>query len=93
MGSSSLWNVAVGHGRAELADVAAEQMRKAAFTNNYTGYSNVPAIELADEAHLSGLAYDNLAGRVLHELGFRGERGRREDGALLLEPASGGRTR
>ena len=48
-GLASLWNVAVGHGRAELADVAAEQMRKAAFTNNYTGYSNVPAIELAEK--------------------------------------------
>ena len=57
---SSLWNVAVGHGRAELADAAAEQMRKAAFVNNYTGFSNVPAIELATK--LSGLAYDNLEG-------------------------------
>ena len=57
---ASLWNVAVGHGRAELADAAAEQMRKAAFVNNYTGYSNVPAIELAEK--LSGLAYDNLQG-------------------------------
>ena len=32
-GLSSLWNVAVGHGRAELADAAAEQMRKVAFAN------------------------------------------------------------
>ena len=46
-GLSSLWNVAVGHGRTELADAAAEQMRKLAFANSYTGFSNVPAIQLA----------------------------------------------
>ena len=39
-GLSSLWNVAVGHGRAELADAAAAQMRKLAFSNAYTGYAN-----------------------------------------------------
>ena len=54
-GLSSLWNVAVGHGRAELAEAAAAQMRKAAFVNNYTGFSNVPAIELATKL-TSGLA-------------------------------------
>ncbi len=59
-GLSSLWNVAVGHGRGELADAAAEQIRKVAFTNNYTGFSNVPAIELA--AKIAELAYDNLSG-------------------------------
>ena len=60
-GLSSLWNVAVGHGRAELAEAAAAQMRKAAFVNNYTGFSNVPAIELATKL-TSGLAYGNLEG-------------------------------
>ena len=59
-GLASLWNVAVGHGRAELAEAAAEQMRRVAFTNNYTGFSNVPAIELA--AKVADLAYDNMAG-------------------------------
>jgi putrescine---pyruvate transaminase len=44
---SCLWNVAVGHGRQELADAAQAQMSKLAFANSYTGYSNVPAIELA----------------------------------------------
>jgi len=57
---ASLWNVAVGHGRSELADAAAEQMRKLAFSNNYTGFSNVPAIQLA--AKVAGLAYDNMEG-------------------------------
>src|SRR5579884_1923816 len=32
---SGLWVVAVGHGRAELADVAAEQMRKLAYINTF----------------------------------------------------------
>src|SRR5437870_9149240 len=40
-GLSSLWNVAVGHGRKELAQAAAEQMEKLAFANAYSGYSNV----------------------------------------------------
>ncbi len=57
---SSLWNVAVGHGRGELADAAAEQMRKVAFTNNYVGFSNEPAIRLA--AKVIDLAYDNMSG-------------------------------
>ena len=56
---SSLWNVAVGHGRGELADAAAAQIRKVAFTNNYTGFSNVPAIQLA--AKVVSLAYENMA--------------------------------
>ncbi|MEX1022131.1 MAG: aspartate aminotransferase family protein [Dehalococcoidia bacterium] len=59
-GLSSLWNVAIGHGRAELADAAAAQMRKVAFTNNYVGYSNVPAIKLA--SRVIELAYDNMGG-------------------------------
>lgn len=57
---ASLWNVAVGHGRGELADAAAEQMRKLAFSNNYVGFSNVPAIELASK--VADLVYDNLEG-------------------------------
>ncbi|MDP2327367.1 MAG: aspartate aminotransferase family protein [Dehalococcoidia bacterium] len=57
---ASLWNVAVGHGRGELADAAAEQMRKVAFTNNYVGFSNVPAIRLASK--VIDLAYDNMQG-------------------------------
>ena len=57
-GLSSLWNVAVGHGRGELADAAAEQMRKVAFTNNYVGFSNVPAIKLASK--VIDLCYDNM---------------------------------
>lgn len=46
-GLAGLWNVTVGHGRVELADAAAEQMKKLAYFSAYTGMSNIPAIELA----------------------------------------------
>ena len=59
-GLSSLWNVAVGHGRKELADAAYEQISKVAFTNNYTGFSNLPAIQLAKK--IINLTYDNMQG-------------------------------
>ena len=57
-GLSSLWNVAVGHGRRELAEVAAKQMEELAFSNSYTGYANVPSIRLAER--LISLVYPNL---------------------------------
>ncbi|MFA9421575.1 MAG: aspartate aminotransferase family protein, partial [Gammaproteobacteria bacterium] len=57
-GLSSLWNVNAGHGRGELADAAARQMRELAFCSSYAGSSNRPAIELADR--LSGLCYPNI---------------------------------
>ena len=49
-GLSSLWNVAVGHGRKELAEAAAQQMGELAFANGYTGYTNLPAIRAGGEA-------------------------------------------
>ncbi len=55
---SGLWNVNVGHGRAELGQVAAEQMGTLAFTSGFAGSSNVPAIKLA--ARLAELAPGNL---------------------------------
>jgi adenosylmethionine-8-amino-7-oxononanoate aminotransferase len=45
---AGLWNVIVGHGRGELADAAAAQMRQLAFASSYAGSSNLPAIELGD---------------------------------------------
>lgn len=57
-GLSCLWNVNVGHGRAELAEAAAEQMGTLAFVTNYVGATNVPAISLA--TRLLGLAYPNM---------------------------------
>jgi putrescine aminotransferase len=57
-GLSGLWNVNVGHGRAELAEAAAAQMKELAYYSSYVGSSNIPAITLANR--LIELAYDNL---------------------------------
>ena len=59
-GLSSLWNVAVGHGRRELAEAAARQMSELAFANGYTGFSNLPAIELAEK--VCSISYPNMSG-------------------------------
>jgi putrescine---pyruvate transaminase len=55
---SGLWNVHIGHGRAELAQIAADQMSTLAFNNNYVGFTNVPSARLAEK--LIELAYPNL---------------------------------
>jgi len=57
-GLAGLWNVNVGYGREELAKVAYDQMKKMAFTSNFSGMTNLPSIQLAEK--LSGFAYDNL---------------------------------
>jgi adenosylmethionine-8-amino-7-oxononanoate aminotransferase len=57
-GLAGLWNVNVGHGREELAEAAATQMRELAYYSNYVGFANIPAITLADR--LIGLAYPNM---------------------------------
>jgi len=57
-GLSGLWNVNVGHGREELAEAAAEQMKALAYCSSYTGSSNISAIKLA--SRLSQLAYPHL---------------------------------
>jgi putrescine---pyruvate transaminase len=59
-GLASLWNVAVGHGRRELGEAAEEQMAKLAFSNSYTGYANVPSIQLTEK--LLGLVYPDMSG-------------------------------
>jgi putrescine aminotransferase len=48
-GLSGLWNVNVGHGRTELADAAAAQIREMAYFTGYVGSSNIPAISLASK--------------------------------------------
>src|ERR1700677_3504277 len=58
-GLSCLWNVNIGHGRKELADAASAQMQKLAYASAYAGYSNEPAIRLAER--IIGLAYSNMA--------------------------------
>jgi len=45
--SAALWFCNVGHGRAELADAAAAQMRKLAAYYTFDVFANEPALELA----------------------------------------------
>src|SRR5690348_4984230 len=59
-GLGGLWNVNAGHGRAELAQAASEQMTHLAFASNYVGLSNEPAIRLAER--LVRVAYSNITG-------------------------------
>ncbi len=55
---ASLWNVNIGHGREELADAAAEQMKKLAFSSTFSTFSNEPAILLSEK--ITSLAPENL---------------------------------
>jgi len=48
-GLSCLWNVNIGHGRKELADAAQKQMAQLAYASAYAGFSNEPAIRLAEK--------------------------------------------
>ncbi|WP_449281845.1 aminotransferase family protein [Leucobacter sp.] len=47
-GTCGLWQCPVGHGRAELGAVAAEQMGRLEFYSSFGDYSNEPAIRLAE---------------------------------------------
>lgn len=53
-GLSGLWNVNIGHGRAEMAEAAAQQMKTLAYFSGYAGSSTIPSILLAER--LIGLA-------------------------------------
>lgn len=57
-GLSALWNVNVGHGRAELAQAAARQMETLAYASGYVGHTNVPAARLAER--LAGICYPSI---------------------------------
>jgi len=48
-GLAGLWNVNVGHGRAELAEAARDQMATLAYHSAYAGATNFPAIALAEK--------------------------------------------
>ena len=82
-GLAGLWNVNVGHGRAELADAAADQIKELAYYSGYAGFSSVPAVTLASKLVQPRLSQH--AGGVLHVRGGRGQRVGLQDGALLLE--------
>ena len=53
-GLSGMWNVNIGHGRAEMAEAAAEQMKTLAYFSGYAGSATIPSIMLAER--LIGLA-------------------------------------
>lgn len=55
---SGLWNVVAGHGRKELAEVAARQMETLAYCSGYAGSSNPQAIRLAER--LAGMTYPSI---------------------------------
>jgi len=59
-GLACLWNVHVGHGRRELAEAASAQMRRLAYASAYSGYTNEPAVRLAER--LLHLAYPRMRG-------------------------------
>lgn len=48
-GMAGLWCNSLGHGREELVEAAAEQMRKLPFAHLFTGKSHDPAIALAEK--------------------------------------------
>ena len=58
---AGLWNVIIGHGRRELADVAAKQMASLAYASGYTGSTSLPTIELGER--LQRLCYPAGEGR------------------------------
>src|SRR5262249_45104712 len=75
-GLSGLWNVNVGHGRAELADAAAAQMRRIAFASAYLGATTEPAIRLAEKIvehaySTSAAVYFTTAGAESNESAFK----------------------
>jgi putrescine---pyruvate transaminase len=75
-GLSGLWNVNVGHGRSELADAAAAQMRRIAFASAYIGATNEPAVRLAEKIvrHAysnSAAVYFTTAGAESNESSFK----------------------
>ena len=57
-GMAGLWCVNIGYGRAELADVAAQQMKQLCYYNTFFQTTHVPAIALAQK--IAELAPDKL---------------------------------
>jgi putrescine---pyruvate transaminase len=53
-GSAGLWFANVGHGRAELAEAAATQMRKLASYHTFADFTTEPSVQLAER--LAGIA-------------------------------------
>ena len=90
-GTASLWNVNVGHGRAEIADAAAAQMRKLATYSAFGAFANKPALELAER--LAELAPVDGARVFLGQRRRRLDRHRRQARAPLLRRHRAARAR
>ena len=83
-----LWYCAAGHGRAEIADAAAEQMRRLAAYDTFERLANRPALDLAER--VSALAPLPGRRRLLHERRLGGGRHRRQARPPLLARARAG---
>ncbi len=67
-GFSGLFNINVGHGRTEIADAVAAQMRKLAYYPSFWDFGNEPAVRLAEKL-LGLLPKDRQLGHVLFHSG------------------------
>jgi adenosylmethionine-8-amino-7-oxononanoate aminotransferase len=67
-GFSGLWNISVGHGRREIANAVASQMRKLAYYPSFWDFGNEPAARLAAKI-VSLLPKDRGLNRVLFNSG------------------------
>lgn len=74
-GLSGLWNVNVGHGRSELGDATAEQMKKLAYFSGYAGSATIPAITLSERliqlAPYMGAVFFSSGGAEANESAFK----------------------
>jgi putrescine---pyruvate transaminase len=74
-GLSGLWNVNVGHGRDELAEVAADQMKRLAYYSGYAGSTTIPSIMLAERlirlAPHMGAVFFSSGGAEANESAFK----------------------
>jgi adenosylmethionine-8-amino-7-oxononanoate aminotransferase len=75
-GLSGLWNVNIGHGRAEIGEAVHEQIRRLAFAPSFFGFSNLPSIGLAKKLidmtppHLTRVFYTS-GGSETNESAFK----------------------
>jgi putrescine aminotransferase len=67
-GFSGLWNISVGHGRKEIANAVAAQMRKLAYYPSFWDFGNEPAARLAEKI-VSLLPPDRRLNHVLFNSG------------------------